>query len=179
MVTTRGRAEVRQFIGNLPQEIDTKLLRGAARAGARVIAAEARTRCISSEVRSSIKVATKDEDGRMVGKVQTKGRGAYIAPWLEYGTSPHFISVDESQRGGMSVGKLNRLAKGDGSNHSLVIGGKFVGATVLHPGARPHPFMRPALDTKEVEAVKAAQAFIDRRVSRAGIASGPDGGDDA
>lgn len=176
MPTVRGKGEVKQFLAQLPNQIEDRVLRGAARAAANVVADEAKSRSISPEVTAAIKVATKREEGRIIAKVQVKGPGAYIAPWLEYGTDPHFISVDDSQRGGMSVGKVNRSVKAG----SLVIGGQFVGTTVHHPGARPHPFLRPALDVKEGEAIGAAQRYINARVGPAGIAPGGDtGGDDA
>lgn len=165
MPTVRGRAEVRSFIASIPGQTN-KLLRGAARAAANVVAAEARDRTNSSEVRGSIKVAVAaEEEGRIIAKIQTKGPGAYIAPWEEYGTAPHYISVDESQRRGMSVKRINKGVK----EGSLVINGKFVGTTVHHPGARPHPFLRPALDTKEGEAIQAAQEYINARVKPSGI----------
>lgn len=180
MPTVSGRSEVKRFIGSIPGKLTADVLRGAARAAAKVVAAEAKERSISPEVSASVKIATSSEDGRIIAKIQTKGAGAYIAPWLEYGTSPHFISVDDSQRQGMSVGRINRLSNEEGSSHSLVIGGNFVGATVFHPGARPHPFLRPALDIKEAEAIAAAQGYITSRVTRAGIVGTPAAaGDDA
>jgi len=172
MVTSRGKSEVKAFMSRIPGDIEDKLLRGAARAAANVVADEARDRTQSSEVRGAIKVATKKETGRVVAKVQVKGPGAHLAPWEEYGTDPHFISVDDSQRDGMSVKRINKAQK-DGS---LVIAGKFVGSTVWHPGARPHPFLRPALDIKEGEAIAAAQNYIAKRVKRTGIV-GDDEGD--
>jgi len=179
MVTTRGKAEVKRFMAQLPAQIEERVLRGAARAAANVIADEARRRSESHEVSAAVKVATRKEPGRMVGKVQVKGPGDYIAPWLEYGTDPHFISVDDSQREGRSIGRINRqLRENDGAT-SLVINGKFVGTTVFHPGARPHPFLRPALDTKEAEAVAAAQAYINSRIAPGGIVGVDDDGDDA
>lgn len=165
-------------MAQLPGDIERKLLRGAGRAAATVIATEAKVLSISSEVDGAIKVKVTATDGRIMAKVQVRGKGAHIAPWLEYGTKPHLISVDESQRGGKSVKRINTLANETDSNHSLVIGGKFVGATVMHPGARPHPFLRPALDTKEAEAIAAAQNFINGRLTRAGIVGAAEGDDE-
>lgn len=179
MPKVRGKSEVKTFTAGLPAQIESKLLRGAARAAANVVADEARSRSESHEVAGAIKVATKLEETRVIAKVQVKGPGAYIAPWLEYGTDPHFISVDASQREGRTVNRINRLAKEDGSSHSLVINGKFVGTTVLHPGARPHPFLRPALDAKEGEAIAAAQGYINARVGKSGIRSAGPESDDA
>lgn len=178
MATSRGGGAVDAMFADTPKKLEG-LLRGAARAGAKVIATEAKARCISPEVESAIKVATKRTDTKMEGLVQVKGPGAFIAPWLEYGTGEHFIAVDDSVRRGRSIGRINRQAGEEGASHSLVIGGNFVGATVLHPGARPHPFMRVALDLKGAEAVAAAQAHIDSRVSSRGIAASGGEGDDA
>ena len=176
MATARGWSEVKAYITGIPRALEDRVLLGAARAAATVVAEEAELRSISHEVSAAIKVATKGEDGRVIAKVQVKGPGAYIAPWLEYGTDPHFISVDDSQRNGMSVRRVNK-AVNDGS---LVIGGNFVGTTVWHPGAQAHPFLRPALDTKEGEAVAAAQTYIDSRVSGGQILPAPSGAvDDA
>lgn len=167
MATSKGRSDVSRYIANIPGALE-RLLRGAGRAGANVIAEEAKQRSISSEVSGAIRVSTSVKEGMVTARIQVKGPGSYIAPWLEYGTDPHFISVDDSQRQGMSIGRVNKKVK-DGS---LVINGKFVGATIFHPGAKAHPFLRPALDMKEVDAVVAAQAYINARVSPKGIASG-------
>lgn len=176
MATSRGKAEVLAFMNRIPAELEDRVLRGAARSAATVVADEAKERTQSSEIRGAIKVATRKEGrGRIVAKVQVKGPGAYLAPWEEYGTAPHLISVDESQRRGMSIGRINRLAKEPDANHSLVIGGKFVGKTVMHPGARPHPFLRPALDLKEAEAVAVAQSYITTRVRPGGIVGSDEG----
>lgn len=168
MPTVTGKDAVQRYFAQVPAQMG-KLLKGAGRVAAKVIADEAKARSISSEVSAAIKTKVSEADGRIVARVQVKGKGAYIAPWLEYGTSPHFISVDESQRGGRSIGRINKQVKEADGNHSLVIGGKFVGDTVFHPGARPHPFLRPALDIKGRDAIAAAQQYINSRVKRAGI----------
>lgn len=190
MPTVRGAAEVKRFIAGLPAQLEAKVLRGAARAAANVVADEARSRSISPDVTGAIKVAVKVEDGRVVAKVQVKGQGAYMAPWLEYGTAPHFISVDDSQRAGRSAARINALEQegsaliagarrvnNEGPKGSIVIGGQFVGTTVHHPGARAHPFLRVSLDVKEAEALAAAQSYISARVTRAGISGIVEGND--
>lgn len=101
--------------------------------------------------------------------------GNYNLPlWLEYGTDAHFITVDDSQRGGMSVRKINDGRKAG----TLAIGGEPVGATVWHPGAKAHPFLRPSLDVKEADAIRSAQHYIYTRATKAGVI-GQDGGDGA
>lgn len=174
MAKVKGRDAVRQYLRQIPDKLERKILRGAAKAAATVIADEAKLRVVSSEVESAIKISTRQtEPGRVVAKVQVKGPGAYIAPWLEYGTDPHFISVAEDQRDGRSVRRINQQTREAGGDGSLVIGGKFVGKTVWHPGARPHPFLRPALDSKEAEAIAAAQTFINSKIASHGL-NGPE-----
>lgn len=165
MATSKGGDQVRRFIAQLPDKLEKTVLRGAARAAGKVVAEEAKARSVSDEVSDAISVVTKAQPGLVVAKVQVKGPGAYKAPWLEYGTDPHFITVDDSQRQGMSASRINKLGKAG----TLVINGEAVGTTVFHPGARPHPFLRPALDTKEAEAIAAAQSYINARVSRSGV----------
>lgn len=177
MATARGRAEVKRYIASLPGEIETKLLRGAARAAANVIRDEAKARCVDEEVAASLKVRTKVEPGRITARISPARNmpGVSRALWAEYGTAPHLISVSDADREGRSVGRINRQAK-DGS---LVIGGHFVGPVVQHPGAQAHPFLRPALDVKEAAAIAAAQGYINARTSSGRIVGAEDPGDDA
>jgi hypothetical protein len=178
MVTVRGKAERDAYMAELPGKI-TQMLRGAGRAGGRVIADEAAGRSVSDDVGKAIIVKTRQDDGRIVVTVTVKPGYVWSrALWLEYGTDAHFISVDESQRGGRSVRRINSLVREAGGASSLVIGGRFVGETVWHPGARPHPFLRPALDVKEQDAIRAAQAYINARVSRRGIAVTDEGNEE-
>lgn len=177
MATSRGRDAVRRYMAQLPGQIERSLLPGAARAGAKVISEEAQLKSRSSDVAEAITVTTKRRDDHVTAIVSVdpkakKGWAYSLAVWQEFGTSPHFISVDDSQREGMTASRINYLAREHGT---LVINGKPVGRTVHHPGADPEPIFRPAKDLKEREAWAAAQAYIRSRVSRAGIA--PDLGD--
>lgn len=166
MPKVRGREAVNRYFANAPERL-MRIATGAARAGAKVIQEGAVDLCRSERVQAAIKTATR-RDGLVVrGLVHVKGTRwvRARAEWLEHGTAPHFISVDDSQRGGRSISRINRQAKDEG-DHSLVIGGKFVGRTVLHPGATAHPFMRTSLDLNGREALAAAQAHIDNRGRR-------------
>lgn len=165
-----------------------RVLPGAARAGANVIAQEAKHLLGSKRaeggggtkvlIADSVKVRSKKPTSKITARVLLDGPGAYVGRWLEYGTSPHFISVDPAYRNGMTARRTNtRIKGGDAALHgTLMINGEAVGTTVFHPGASKAPFFRPALDLKHDEAIKAAQAYIHSRVSRAGIV-GEDEGD--
>lgn len=175
----------------LPALIAKHVLPGAARVGAKVIAQEAKTLLGSRSadagkgskqrvlIADSVKIRSRKRDGLIVARVLLEGPGAYVGRWLEYGTSPHFISVDPAFAQGITARRVNkRIADGDGDlRATLTINGKPVGATVYHPGARKAPFLRPALDLKGNEAKAAANAYIRSRVTRAGIV-GTDEGDE-
>lgn len=175
MPQVTGRDAVKRYIASIPPAMRDKVLRGAAKAAANVVAEEAKARSISPEVSEAIVIRSKLDGDRIIVRITVKGRWpTAVGTWLEWGTDPHFISVDDSQRGGMSVGRINELHR----EGSLVIGGKFVGKTVHHPGARAHPFLRPALDIKEAEAIKAAQGYITTRIAREGLGGPSVGGED-
>lgn len=181
MPTVRGRADVKRYMTGLPAEIEKKVLRGAARAAGAVVADEARLRAPAAETREAITTRSKAEPGRITVSVTVKpGFGRSLGFWSEYGTSPHFITVDEGQRAGRSIGRINKQLKANDGNASLVIGGKFVGSSVLHPGAQAHPFLRPALDLKQAAAMASAQSFINSRISGGKIvgAAEPEGDDE-
>ncbi len=165
MPSVKGQAEVERFIASLPAQIEAKLLRGAARAGGKVLLAETKSRSPAAAVTEALTLRTNSEPGRIVVKVSVKGHWPRsLAIWAEYGTDPHFISVDDSQREGKSVRRINETG-----GASLRIGGKFVGKTVWHKGAKANPFMRPSLDHSAAAARAAMQTYVNARVTRGGI----------
>lgn len=181
MATVTGKPAVKDYMAQAPVLIAGKLARGAARAGAKVILDEARQRVISQVVRGALVMRTTVEPNRVVVRITIrKGWPLSVATWLEYGTTAHFISVDENHRKGRSarrINRLDRLAREEGRTgpgESLVIKRKFVGDTVHHPGAKPHPFLRVSLDLKGEDAVAAAQSYINARTGGASLASLPD-----
>ncbi|MEK9213125.1 HK97 gp10 family phage protein, partial [Sphingomonas sp. 2378] len=101
-----------------------------------------------------------------------RGFSYSLGVWLEYGTAPHFIAAV----GGVGARKLNNGLREAKGNLTLVIGGRPVGPEVFHTGSRAFPFLRPALDVKEAEAIRAAQEYITTRLRRKGLA--PDDMDD-
>jgi hypothetical protein len=46
-------------------------------------------------------------------------------------------------------------------------------SSVNHPGARAKPFMRPALDSKSSEAIRAVGRKIGERLTKQGINNAP------
>lgn len=176
MATMKGQADFKRYMQSIPADLETKILRGAAKAAGNVIMDEAKLQTRSEDVREGLRMRTAAKDGVMRVTIDIKpGWARSLAIWEEYSTQGHFISVDDSQRNGMSVNRINRTDKAAreagkiGSQESLVIGGEFVGKTVWHPGASANPFLRPSLDLKGDEAIAAAQNHINIRISQEGF----------
>ncbi|THG40439.1 HK97 gp10 family phage protein [Sphingomonas olei] len=192
MAKVRGGAATRRYMTQLPELLRERVLRGAARAGAKVIAEGAKERLGGRTaegpggadvlIANSVKVQVKLKGEIVRGRILLRGPGAYVGRWLEYGTDPHFISVDPQYRQGMTARRINkRISDGDdGLKATLMINGKPVGTSVWHKGARKVPFLRPAVDTLEREAIAAAQAYIDVRIAKGliGHNAGPEIEDD-
>ncbi len=73
MVKVRGREAFYAAFDRLPAEIEEKLLRGAARAGANVLAADVKENAPADEVRDAVKVRTRSTPERISGTVGIVG----------------------------------------------------------------------------------------------------------
>jgi HK97 gp10 family phage protein len=188
----KGLAQLQAAMDSLPAKIEANIMRGAMRAGAQVIATEAKQTVsrISGDLAASIKASARLDRRRakVVAYVRAGGNksAAWYARMVEMGTKPHFISIRTEDkptrmtrrgRRAYSIRTINKMV----NSGSLKIGGKLVGANVFHPGARPKPFLRPAMDNKAQAAVEAVREYIRRRLaSKHGInVPGPDDRDDA
>ena len=171
-VHVKGLADLQKFLDQLPAKLEANVMRGGLRAGAKVIqfAAKQNVHSVSGALARGIKISTGNRAGVVMARIKATGEEAYIANFVEFGTAAHWISVRESARPGrmtrrgrwktFSISTLNRMAK----KGSLQIGGNFIGASVLHPGARAKPFMRPALDAHARNAIVAIAEYIKKRL---------------
>ena len=185
----KGGPELMAFLDKLPAKLANNLLRGGIRASARVVAKKAKTKVHkrSGKVAASIGVSSRGQsNGVITAKVRTrnseKGDRGFVAVFLEHGTVAHLISsrgTTHTNANGakMSVRTINRAARetgatptkgGTGKKH-LVIDGKFVGVSVIHPGISPAPFMGPALAEGAEEAISACASYIRARLTKEGI----------
>lgn len=168
-----GLRELNEFLDTLPAKIAANIMRGAFREGIRQIQPHAMTSIhpVSGLLAAYLKIGTRvRRDGTVMAYLKTTGPHAYLAGWVEFGTRPHFISVAEEEknvnvRRSIKLGRLVRESMTTINRRVLRIGQTFVGPTVHHPGAKPHPFMRPALDAHAQEAVMAAAAYMKRRLA--------------
>lgn len=150
-----GLAELQQFLDQLPAKLEKNVLRGAMRAGAKVQMERAK-QIVPVEaagphagaLRDSLRIKTSVRNGVVKASVSAGNKKAYWARWVEFGTAPHFIKPKNRK--------------------SLFFAG-LAREVINHPGAKKHPFMRPALDGTVQAAVQAVGAYIRKRLTKEGI----------
>lgn len=177
IVTIRGMDELKRTLNGLPKKLKNNIMRGAVRAGATVIADEARrlvptrsgqlkhsirlkTIPTKTGVTATVSVGSRDtvyRKGRTTKtpykRLTTGGRVqysvAYYAYWVEFGTKPHKIKA--------------RNAK------ALTVPGAFTRApfrkSVMHPGAKAGPFMNNAARNKGQAALQRAVDYAVDRIN--------------
>ena len=165
--TITGLADLQKQLDMLAPNIERKLLRGALRAGQKVVADYAKARAPVGEpsqeaqrkygskpgdLRDSIRVTTRLKGGTVTAKVQAGASKskltAFYAHMVEFGTKAHMIS-----------------AKNGGA---LSFGGKEY-AHLNHPGAKMRPFMRPALDMAangNSEPMQAVAMYLQSKIDK-------------
>jgi len=142
----KGLSDLQKFLDQLAPKMEANVMRNALRAGMKPVQSDAKAHVsvVSGELRDGLKISTGVKDGRVTARLRTTGKHAFVAHWVEFGTAPHEIRP----KGALS----------------LLIAGWF-GMVVEHPGAKPHPFMRPALDARAHDAVVASAEYIKGRLA--------------
>lgn len=142
-----GFAELDRAMQELPAKIEANILRGALRAGQKVILDKARSNINdrSGDLSKSLRIRTSKRGGKVSAVLIAGDKKAYYPHMVEKGTAQHFIKP--------------KAAK------SLFFAGLF-GEVVDHPGAAPKPFMRPALDSEQTKAAGAVREYIATRLPK-------------
>ncbi len=147
----KGLSELQKFLDTLPAKLERNVMRGALREGAtRELLPEAQANLASAgaiatgELITGLKVGTRARAGTVTASVKATGPHGHIAKWIEYGVRAHNI-----------VAKVSGL---------LAFSGVYV-KSVSHPGFKPKPFLRPALDQRGSAAVVAAAEYMKRRLA--------------
>lgn len=158
-----GLDELYKQLQNLPTSIEVNVMRGALRAGLNQIkrVAEARVPQDSGALRKSIRIRA-DRKALKRGVVRLNlvagNKEAFYAHLVEYGTASFYTGT------GKTVGGAYKITpKGEGKG--LAFGGGVV-SSVTHPGIKPQPFMRPAVDEAGQSAFEAARAYIAKRLPK-------------
>jgi HK97 gp10 family phage protein len=143
----KGLSELQKFLDTLAPRVEKNIMRGALRAGMNTVkpVAQSNVHSVSGLLAKGLRVGTRARGGTVTASLKATGPHAFIARFVEYGTRPHVI---RPKSGGV-------MALGTGIFRS----------SVMHPGARPKPFMRPALDSQASNAVVAAGEYMKRRLA--------------
>ena len=152
----RGARELGQALKAFPTKMQNTVMRGAVRAAAKPVQDEARLQAPKNtgEYAKGIKTKTSVTFDRAVATVRTTGRHGYLANWLEFtGAAPHEVVPKRGK------GKVLSLQS---------VGEDVAFASVKHPGMKPQPHLRPALDTKSNAALSAMGNRIRRFLSGQG-----------
>ncbi|MXS81575.1 HK97-gp10 family putative phage morphogenesis protein [Nitrosomonas oligotropha] len=172
-IYVKGLDELQKFMDQLPAKMEANIMRGALRAGMSVVKDKAKMSIEnqSGELASGLRVYTRIREGIIRASLVTGGYHGYVAMWVEFGTRPHLIKVQEEEkkinyRLSAKRGELVRESMTTVNRRVLMIGGNFVGPVIKHPGAKPKPFLRPALDTEGTRAIVAAGNYIKMRLEK-------------
>lgn len=149
-VHIKGLKELQTFLDQLAPKMEANVVRGALRAGMKEVLADAKAGAAVSSglLRDGLKISMRIKGGRVTASLRATGKHGYLAHWIEFGTAAHEIRP----KGGKS----------------LFIAGAF-SSVVNHPGAKPKPFMRPALDGRANDALIAAGNYIKNKLSKHGL----------
>jgi HK97 gp10 family phage protein len=162
----QGLAELDRLLKQLPTRIEANVLRGALRAGQKAISDRAKQNLVTNgsvdtgALRDSLRVrfARKSAKfGWLRSNLIAGNKDAWYAHLVEFGSGSFYTGSGESVRGPYEIKPKNRK--------SLLIAG-IMRETVTHPGAKPKPFMRPAVDSGVAEATDAFAEYVRKRVPR-------------
>jgi len=147
-VTITGLDEIQKLLNRLPANIEANVMRGALRAGVKVIETEAKTRVPvkTGKLLKSIRISSRKRGSELKVTLKAGGKGAKHAHLVEFGTQPHVINAKPES--------VLEFLQG------------IFAKTVMHPGARMKPFMRPALDAGRHLALREMAAYARKRVNK-------------
>lgn len=150
-----GGKALAKALSELPLKIERNIMRSALRAGASVIAAEARRNVPTDtqELKRSIRTSSNSKRGMVEANAvvgNRKSKKGWYATFVEFGTAPHLIRAGKNK-------PVLSFRDRNGVWHRVL--------EVNHTGAQAKPFMRPAFDTKGEEAIKAVADRIRERLT--------------
>lgn len=167
-----GLAELNAKLQTLSVKIESNILRGAVRAGQKVVLEKVRENAPqdSGALKKSLRIKADRralKRGMVRADVVAGDKTAWYAHLIEFGTGSFYEGT-----GGKSVRApyVIKAKKADGTEvstgakrRSLRIGSTFV-SQVTHPGIKPQPFMRPAAEELQGPAIEAFAAYVRKRL---------------
>jgi len=166
-IQIKGLKELDDLMKQLPAKIYNRVLKGGMRAGQKVLAdaakgyLQANGSVDSGELLKSIRIRfnrKSERFGYARAYVMAGNKEAYYAHMIEYGTGSYYAG-----NGTKSVkGPYEIRPKGEGS---LLVAG-INRNLVTHPGIKPKPFMRPAVDNYADDAITAVFNYLQKRIPK-------------
>ena len=175
-----GLKELNDVLKSLPEKIEKNVMRGALRAGQKVMldGAKAKVGSVTKKDTGLLEKSLRIRFNRKSGKFNwirsyliAGDKDAYYSHMVEFGTVAHWITIKKearlsrmTRRGPKKYGisTHNEMLK----NGSLVIGKNFVGASVAHPGSKEKPFMRRTFDSYSNAAMSASVEYLRKRIPK-------------
>lgn len=152
-----GYSALARALREFPDKVEKKMLRSALNKGAIIVREEAKTQLASNgsvksgKLRMGLKTTTRaTSKGIVTAKVRATGEHAYLDRWIEYGTAAHKIAAKAAKT----------LASGQGWFRDMV----------QHPGSRPKPFLRPAIERSAPAVLVAVGDHLRSRLMAEGVA---------
>lgn len=155
-VHIKGLKELGMFLQALPIKVERNILRAALRQGANVIAEQARVNVPVAEPSDRNAARYGGYAGALRDSIRTSNSRATRKGRVTVAVRAGGIKT----KGGADVYYAKWVEYGT-KPHSN-------GKRGMHPGARPHPFLRPAADTEQARAVIAVGNWIKHRLEQRG-----------
>lgn len=156
-----GLAELDQLLKTFAPRIEANIVRGALRSAQKVILDEAKRRVPKDDghLAASLRVSSKinKKRGRVITNIVAGNAKAFYAHMVEYGTGAFYQGNGESVRGAYVIKAARKKS---------LFFGTAARKEVLHPGAKPQPFMRPAFDTKQAESLDQFRKYMRQRIEK-------------
>ena len=146
-IKIEGLEALYKQLQELPAKIEQNVMRGALRAGQKTFLERARAGVPvkSGDLRNSLRIKTSSRRGHVTATLIAGDKKAFYAHMVERGTAAHFIKPKKRK--------------------SLFFAG-LAREVVHHPGAQKKPFMRPAFDQGNREALEATAEYIRDRLPK-------------
>lgn len=164
--TISGMKELNSLLNQLPVNIERNVMRQAIKRGQDVLADAARGKLQadgsvdSGELLKSVRVTFKrrsERFGWIRSYLVAGNKIAYYAHMLEFGTASYYTGT------GTTVGKPYAITPKVAG--SLFLGG-VLRQSATHPGVRPRPFMRYAVDNYSDAAIDTVANYLRDRIPR-------------
>lgn len=160
-VKIEGLAELDKLLQSFAPRVEANILRGSLNAANKVILQKARELAPvdDGDLKASIRVTSKIKraNGWVESRIVAGNKKAYYANWVEFGTGTFYSGTGDSVRRAYLIRPRTRKALFFfGQNREQI----------RHPGIKPQPFMRPAFDREQGNAIKEFGRYMKDRIAK-------------